>query len=41
MKLFAKEKWANITIKTYQAHVEKYINRLLAMCDKKRGPTKF
>ena len=37
-KLHAKEEWANNPIKTCQAHVEKYINRQLALFGNKRGP---
>ena len=40
-KLFAKEMWANISVKTCQALVEKYRNSLQALFDNKGGPTKY
>ena len=41
LKLFAKEKWAKISVKTCQAHVENYRKRLRGLVANEGGPTKY
>ena len=41
LKLFAKEEWAQIPVKTCQTHVENYRKRLKALVANKGGPTKY